>query len=354
MRARHRPERPRRHPQGARCPAVRGCALHAPQPRAGGTRRPRTPRASPLGGRAHRVRDRVGGFASPMHCITDQADRDTAIWSRGGHPDHRPSRPGEASSQAQDPQGEVLELEATESSRDGAARRAHHRSSSGRGRGGAPPRRERGRRGGAGGRGTSCSPPCRRRCRSRSSRTQGRKGRPPRDVRPVFRNDGDDPPERLAVEVLDLGRRGALDADAVGGAIERMERGRGDGMAFLSRRLADQDALRPDVTRAETNQSLPGAPDFGPSKVGWLASRRTGRRPTRTGTGDGEDQGGDAARRRDVHATRVPRETSSSAICTVLSAAPFRRLSPTTKKFRTWSSNGSARTRPTATSSRPA
>jgi AcrR family transcriptional regulator len=39
-----------------------------------------------------------------------------------------------------------------------------------------------------------------------------------------------------------------LDADAVGGAIERIEEDRAGGMAHLARRLAEQEALRPDVT----------------------------------------------------------------------------------------------------------
>jgi len=39
-----------------------------------------------------------------------------------------------------------------------------------------------------------------------------------------------------------------LDAIAVGGAIQRMEQGRAGGMARLARRLADQEALRADVT----------------------------------------------------------------------------------------------------------
>ena len=39
-----------------------------------------------------------------------------------------------------------------------------------------------------------------------------------------------------------------LDAAAVGGAIARLEQGRADGMARLAQRLADQAALRADVT----------------------------------------------------------------------------------------------------------
>ncbi|WP_149262743.1 TetR/AcrR family transcriptional regulator [Actinomadura sp. K4S16] len=38
-----------------------------------------------------------------------------------------------------------------------------------------------------------------------------------------------------------------LDANAVGGAIQRMEQGRAGGMAELARHLADQKLLRPDV-----------------------------------------------------------------------------------------------------------
>jgi AcrR family transcriptional regulator len=39
-----------------------------------------------------------------------------------------------------------------------------------------------------------------------------------------------------------------LDSAAVGGAIQRLERGRASGMAHLAQRLADQGTLRPDVT----------------------------------------------------------------------------------------------------------
>lgn len=39
-----------------------------------------------------------------------------------------------------------------------------------------------------------------------------------------------------------------LDADAVGGAIARIEENRAGGMAHLAGRLAEQEALRPDVT----------------------------------------------------------------------------------------------------------
>jgi AcrR family transcriptional regulator len=39
-----------------------------------------------------------------------------------------------------------------------------------------------------------------------------------------------------------------LDADAVGGAVQRMEKGRADGMAKRAQRLAEQGALRPEVS----------------------------------------------------------------------------------------------------------
>jgi len=39
-----------------------------------------------------------------------------------------------------------------------------------------------------------------------------------------------------------------LDADAVGGAVDRMEEGRAIGARYRAERLADQDLLRPDVT----------------------------------------------------------------------------------------------------------
>jgi AcrR family transcriptional regulator len=47
-----------------------------------------------------------------------------------------------------------------------------------------------------------------------------------------------------------------LDADAVGGAIKRIETGRAKGMAYLAKRLAQQDVLRPDVTRARAADLL--------------------------------------------------------------------------------------------------
>src|SRR5437763_1107528 len=48
------------------------------------------------------------------------------------------------------------------------------------------------------------------------------------------------------------------------------------------------------------------------------------------------------------------REATSSASCTALVAAPLRRWSPTMKRFRQRSCDGSRRMRPTRTSSRPA
>jgi AcrR family transcriptional regulator len=47
-----------------------------------------------------------------------------------------------------------------------------------------------------------------------------------------------------------------LDATAVGGAIQRMEQGRADGMARLAQRLADQEALRADVTPGQAADLL--------------------------------------------------------------------------------------------------
>src|SRR5699024_1354730 len=60
--------------------------------------------------------------------------------------------------------------------------------------------------------------------------------------------------------------------------------------------------------------------------------------------------------RHDDHLTAYTssRRTSSSANCTVFSAAPFSRLSPVTQKFSACGSCRSNRTRPTAVSSRPA
>jgi AcrR family transcriptional regulator len=47
-----------------------------------------------------------------------------------------------------------------------------------------------------------------------------------------------------------------LDAEAVGGAVQRMEDGRAGGMAYLAGRLADQGCLRPDVSRGEAADLL--------------------------------------------------------------------------------------------------
>jgi AcrR family transcriptional regulator len=47
-----------------------------------------------------------------------------------------------------------------------------------------------------------------------------------------------------------------LDADAVGGAIARIEENRAGGMAHLARRLAEQEVLRPDVTADQATDLL--------------------------------------------------------------------------------------------------
>jgi AcrR family transcriptional regulator len=47
-----------------------------------------------------------------------------------------------------------------------------------------------------------------------------------------------------------------LDADAVGGAVQRMEKGRAGGMAHLAQRLAEQRRLRPGVTADEAADLL--------------------------------------------------------------------------------------------------
>jgi AcrR family transcriptional regulator len=47
-----------------------------------------------------------------------------------------------------------------------------------------------------------------------------------------------------------------LDADAVGGAIARIEENRAGGMAHLARRLAEQEVLRPDVTEDQAADLL--------------------------------------------------------------------------------------------------
>jgi hypothetical protein len=47
-----------------------------------------------------------------------------------------------------------------------------------------------------------------------------------------------------------------LDATAAGGAIQRMEQGRAGGMGRLAQRLADQEALRADVTASQAADLL--------------------------------------------------------------------------------------------------
>jgi len=47
-----------------------------------------------------------------------------------------------------------------------------------------------------------------------------------------------------------------LDADAVGGAVQRIDERRAGGMAYLAKRLAEQGHLRPDVTEAEAAHVL--------------------------------------------------------------------------------------------------
>jgi hypothetical protein len=47
-----------------------------------------------------------------------------------------------------------------------------------------------------------------------------------------------------------------LDADAVGGAIQRLEKGRAGGMTRLAKRLAAQRVLRPDASADEAADLL--------------------------------------------------------------------------------------------------
>jgi AcrR family transcriptional regulator len=47
-----------------------------------------------------------------------------------------------------------------------------------------------------------------------------------------------------------------LDADAVGGAVQRMEEGRAGGMAYIAKRLADQGVLQPDLTPEQAAELL--------------------------------------------------------------------------------------------------
>jgi AcrR family transcriptional regulator len=57
-------------------------------------------------------------------------------------------------------------------------------------------------------------------------------------------------------ELRVLSSMARLDASAVGGAIQRMEQGRAGGMARLAQRLAEQEALRADVTAAQAADLL--------------------------------------------------------------------------------------------------
>lgn len=69
---------------------------------------------------------------------------------------------------------------------------------------------------------------------------------------------------RAGVEIFaalrDIGRAlfsmAALDQDAIGGAIGRIEEDRAGGMAHLAQRLADQDILRADVTAEQAADLL--------------------------------------------------------------------------------------------------
>jgi hypothetical protein len=47
-----------------------------------------------------------------------------------------------------------------------------------------------------------------------------------------------------------------LDPTSVGGAVERMERRRAGGMAYLAQRLADESVLRDDVTVEQASDVL--------------------------------------------------------------------------------------------------
>jgi len=47
-----------------------------------------------------------------------------------------------------------------------------------------------------------------------------------------------------------------LDAEAVGGSVQKLDEGRAIGMAVRARRLAEQGALRPDVTQAQAAHLL--------------------------------------------------------------------------------------------------
>jgi AcrR family transcriptional regulator len=47
-----------------------------------------------------------------------------------------------------------------------------------------------------------------------------------------------------------------VDPEVAGGAVQRMEQRRAGGMAYLARRLAEQDVLRPDMTEADAAEIL--------------------------------------------------------------------------------------------------
>ena len=71
------------------------------------------------------------------------------------------------------------------------------------------------------------------------------------NTHPVANRDGDWSRAAYRDVLRVLSSMALLDAAAVGGAIQRMEQGRAGGMARLAQRLADQEALRADVSAGQ-------------------------------------------------------------------------------------------------------
>ena len=136
----------------------------------------------------------------------------------------------------------------------------------------------------------------------------------------------------------DLGRQGLRPAHPARGRRARAAPGR------RHQRPDRADALDRARDRAHARaQHLPQARHLLAPRPGPARRGRDGRWSTRR----------PAPRRRGCGAAARAR-TSSSATCTALVAAPLRRLSPTTHRFRQRSCEGSRRMRPTSTSSWPA
>ena len=104
--------------------------------------------------------------------------------------------------------------------------------------------------------------------------------------------------ERDVIRVLTS--MSAIDPEAVGGAIQRLESDRSGGIAHLAHRLAEQELLRPDVTEAEATDVL------------WLLSGFESFDALFTGRGLGARRGRRAPHR-DGRAGAVPKATRRAA-----------------------------------------